>query len=122
MGEGRDLRPMGANMSLPSSQKYACRRRMFAILPRTRHAIYCARFAGPSGGRQSKIRILADCWDPPVKSGRDWERENAMKKELTRIASCGAVAAAAVLALTASASAQWKPTKTVEFIVPAGTG
>jgi putative tricarboxylic transport membrane protein len=45
-----------------------------------------------------------------------------MKKELSRIASCGAVAAAAVLALTASASAQWKPTKTVEFIVPAGTG
>src|ERR1044071_5364351 len=57
------------------------------------------------------------------KSGnRSWERENARKKELSRIASCGAVAAAAVLALTASASAQWKPTKTVEFIVPAGTG
>jgi putative tricarboxylic transport membrane protein len=45
-----------------------------------------------------------------------------MKKELSRIASCGAVAAAAVVALTVSASAAWAPTKTVEFIVPAGTG
>ena len=45
-----------------------------------------------------------------------------MKREISRIASCGAVAAAAVLAMTVGASAQWKPTKTVEFIVPAGTG
>jgi putative tricarboxylic transport membrane protein len=45
-----------------------------------------------------------------------------MKKELSRIASCGAVAAAAVFAMTVSASAAWAPTKTVEFIVPAGTG
>jgi tripartite-type tricarboxylate transporter receptor subunit TctC len=45
-----------------------------------------------------------------------------MKRDLSRIATCGAVAAAAVLCLTGAASAQWKPTKTVEFIVPAGTG
>jgi putative tricarboxylic transport membrane protein len=45
-----------------------------------------------------------------------------MKRDISRIASCGAVAAAAVLAMTVGASAQWKPTKTVEFIVPAGTG
>lgn len=38
------------------------------------------------------------------------------------IVSFGAVAGAAVLAMTSFASADWKPTKTVEFIVPAGTG
>ena len=44
-----------------------------------------------------------------------------MKRDLSRIASCGAVALAALLVAT-GAEAQWKPTKTVEFIVPAGTG
>ena len=45
-----------------------------------------------------------------------------MKRDITRIASIGAVVAAAVVAVSAPASAQWKPTKTVEFIVPAGSG
>jgi putative tricarboxylic transport membrane protein len=47
-----------------------------------------------------------------------------MKKELSRIASCGVLAAVAAgfALMPISASAAWAPTKTVEFIVPAGTG
>lgn len=42
-------------------------------------------------------------------------------KKLFRIASMSAAVCAVALVAT-SASAEWKPTKTVEFIVPAGTG
>lgn len=45
-----------------------------------------------------------------------------MTKIQGRIASCCAVAAAAVMAMAGPSYAQWKPTKTVEFIVPAGSG
>jgi len=48
--------------------------------------------------------------------------ENTSRLRTTATITCLSLAAISVTTLTSSAALAWEPTKSVEFIVPAGTG